>query len=99
MYDYTAPQQDSLTVIDVGDLAKRAIAYVILNRTRTGSAPDRGKTVHAVCTRQDQFACWSKDSPYLSILGNLWFNNRVFNECVIQFITALSSPNNDITSG
>jgi N-acetylmuramoyl-L-alanine amidase len=58
---------------------KVAVAWVVINRVRTGRY---GSTVKDVCLRPRQFSCWNLDDPNRQRIEKVTPEDSVFAECL-----------------
>jgi len=70
---------------------KLLVAYVILNRWRTGYR--NKETIAQVCQDPWQFSCWNKNDPNLFKLQAVDMADKVFRECYKAALEAIDSVN------
>lgn len=76
--------------------AKKAIAHVIINRTRK-KIGDRDHSLAATCLRYWQFSAWLEEDPNRQKMIDANINNRLFRECLRACLEALDED--DFTKG
>lgn len=76
--------------------ALRAIAHVILNRTR--DRRNWPNSVQAVILQKNQFSCWNETDPNYYAVQSVTFNNSEFRQAYQAALVAMLSDK-DITHG
>lgn len=77
-------------------LGKLAVAYVLLNRLRTGRW---GTRVGEVCLAPKQFSCWNHDSPTRKRLARVDERTGPWLACERAVVSALGDSEPDPTGG
>lgn len=78
-------------------LGKRAVASVIVNRSRDPRWPD---SIGGVCLQPRQFSCWNGDSPRLAVMRNpkRYGREEIWTACFNAASAALWG-NDDVSKG
>ncbi len=78
-------------------LAKLAVASVILNRVRKGGW--FGNSIIEVCKKPKQFSCWNSDDPNRAKIEAVGWGDLDFQRCALAALQALTAQEADPTQG